>query len=600
MSSSSETAGALGLLLLLVACVIWVSHICRRVRWVNTGSLALGVGLIAGGLSWIVYEGMLGRHVPQALVAFQYEIYMDLLLPIIIYQMGFSTKKHSVFSNLGALLTLGVVGTLLSSIAIGLSSYAMLRVTHLNGDEGRKGLDVANSLALGAILSSTDSIAALQSIHRDTQPELHALTFGEGIFNDATSIILLRSVQKIHSFAQMNTGMLTSIVINFVRLFALSLLLGFGMGLVSALILKRSFSTPQRHSTDKEVSVFFLLGLSSYLLAERLNLSGIFCVFFCGVTQSHYAWYNLSASAKVVSIYSARIMSLMAETMLFLGCGLDLYGSWDTIDYTKASVVESMMVVTPFLFLIIFVVRFAVTFPLIHIVNMWRKDGRIEKTEAWMLALAGCSRGAVTLSLSINHFMGGSDHIPKNERILSASCILITICSTMGLGTVIPLIFERWQRQLPCPTVRDRDTQDREQHRRVLTMPPCCYRIDIKKLWIHVDRTYLQPVFGGRSIGVHGSSPERWRGIQSTFEVIQDDYFDTPPTTSAHHHDDVRKIIEDGESVGQEEHHVPSSVMGGEEELLEPLFSVVSDAQAAEEAELHIDSLFSINPKTQQ
>jgi NhaP-type Na+/H+ or K+/H+ antiporter len=577
VTSSSETAGALGILLILVSLVIWVSHICRRVRWVNTGSLALGVGLVAGGLSWVVYEGILGRHVPQALVAFQYEIYMDLLLPIIIYQMGFSTKKHSVFSNLGALMTLGVLGTIVSTILIGVSSYLMLRMMNLD-DKGH----VANSLALGAILSSTDSIAALQSIHKDTQPELYALTFGEGIFNDATSIVLLRSVQKIHSFAQMNMATLTSTVINFVRLFAMSLLLGFGMGLLSALVLKRSFSGT-RHSTDKEVSVFFLLGLSSYLLAERLHLSGIFSVFFCGLTQSHYAWYNLSASAKVVSIYSARIMSLMAETMLFLGCGLDLYGSWDTIDYTKASVLQTMIVLAPFFFILIFVVRFSVTFPLIYIVNMWRRN-RIENTEAWMLSLAGCSRGAVTLALCINHFMGGNDHIPKNERILSASCILITICSTMGLGTVIPLVFDRWQQDIP-PSNRSATGRPQSHIESTHTSSKA---VDIKRIWLYYDRTYLQPLFGGRSmqaLGEHPPSPGRWRGVQSTLEVIQGD-FDAAPTASyVNQHEEIL-------------HEEESSIHGGNDDLLEPLFSVISDVQAAEEAEENIDSL--ITGKTRQ
>lgn len=565
-SSSSETAGSLGVLLLLVSLVIWLSHVCRRVTWVNTGSLALGVGLIAGGLSWVVYEGILGRHVPRALVAFQYEVYMDLLLPIIIYQMGFSTKKHSVFSNLGALMTLGVLGTIISAVLIASCSYLMLRLMNL--DDGGH---VANSLALGAILSSTDSIAALQSIHRDTQPQLYALTFGEGIFNDATSIVLLRSVQKIHSFAQMNMSTVTSIVGNFVRLFALSLLLGFGIGLLSALVLKRSFSG-NRHSTDKEVSVFFLLGLSSYLLAERLNLSGIFSVFFCGLTQSHYAWYNLSASAKVVSIYSARIMSIMAETMLFLGCGLDLYGSWDTIDYTKASVVRTMLILAPYFFVLILVVRFTVTFPLIHLVNMWRRD-RIENTEAWMLSLAGCSRGAVTLALSINHFMGGSDHIPKNERILSASCIVITICSTMGLGTVIPLIFAHWQQ---TSTLSSRDSYGRVQS--ISTSIPDTRKLletwDIKKLWLYYDTTYIQPVFGGRSVhdmGEHPPSPGRWHGVESTLQVLQG--------------------VVAAEVVASEQHQNESSAHGGDDDLLEPLFSVISDVQAAEEAELQIDSL---------
>ena len=45
-------------------------------------------------------------------------------------------------------------------------------------------------------------------------------------------------------------------------------------------------------------------------------------------------------------------------------------------------------------------------------------------------------------------------------------------------------------------------------------------------------------------------------------------------------------------------HEEESSIHGGNDDLLEPLFSVISDVQAAEEAEENIDSL--ITGKTRQ
>lgn len=66
-----------------------------------------------------------------------------------------------------------------------------------------------------------------------------------------------------------------------------SLMLGVGVGLASAALIKRSFV---HHSTDREVALVGLLGFLAYLLAEQLGLSGVFAIFFCGITMSHYTW----------------------------------------------------------------------------------------------------------------------------------------------------------------------------------------------------------------------------------------------------------------------------------------------------------------------
>lgn len=50
-------------------------------------------------------------------------------------------------------------------------------------------------LALGSILAATDSVAALQVISQDRFPLLYSVVFGEGVINDATSIVILGTIQ---------------------------------------------------------------------------------------------------------------------------------------------------------------------------------------------------------------------------------------------------------------------------------------------------------------------------------------------------------------------------------------------------------------------
>lgn len=50
------------------------------------------------------------------------------------------------------------------------------------------------SLALGSVLSCTDSVASLSVLDGERHPLLYSLLFGEGVVNDATAIVLLGSV----------------------------------------------------------------------------------------------------------------------------------------------------------------------------------------------------------------------------------------------------------------------------------------------------------------------------------------------------------------------------------------------------------------------
>ena len=478
-------------------------------RLLNTGSISLSIGLVVGSLVALFCDA-LNKSVP---LPFNFDLYM-VCLPVFIYHQGLSTKSHHLFKNIVALVTLGVLGTIMSSILISLASYHFLGWV----DIGLRPAELfKQSVALGVILSSTDSVAALTAIENscnssDSENEgdggaggrassrrqtnrhsqLFYLVFGEGIFNDATAIVLLRSVNRL-SGAQgdvVSVGItLADLALGFAWMMLASLVVGLGVGLLSAYLLKRWF----HKSTDREVALLFTMGLSSFFLAEQLGLSGVFSIFFCGVTQSHYAWYNMSASAQIVSIYSSRVMSVVAEIVLFLGTSLSLFGEWDTIDYTKGSMMRKVMLVTPFLFTLVIVARFVVIMPMLVALKIRNRVS---------IFLAGSVRGAVTLALSVFYFLGTSHRLKHHEIILCASVILIVIASTIGLGTVIAYIFERKR-------FTGEDEEDTKGHEGLEyePLPPPTHEgatvvpeeASLKRVWVDFDRRVLQPVFGGKT-----------------------------------------------------------------------------------------------------
>jgi len=94
-------------------------------------------------------------------------------------------------------------------------------------------------LVLCSLLCSSDVIAAVSLISDDKEPDLFSIVFGEGITNDAVSIILFNTVMK---YTEKNSKITWStpgdIGLNFVSLGAYSIIYGALFGLLSAYLLK--------------------------------------------------------------------------------------------------------------------------------------------------------------------------------------------------------------------------------------------------------------------------------------------------------------------------------------------------------------------------
>jgi NhaP-type Na+/H+ or K+/H+ antiporter len=79
--------------------------------------------------------------------------------------------------------------------------------------------------ALGAIFSATDSVCTLQVLNQDETPFLYSLVFGEGVVNDATSVVLFNAIQNF-SIGNVSGANFLKFGGSFLYLFCSSTLLG--------------------------------------------------------------------------------------------------------------------------------------------------------------------------------------------------------------------------------------------------------------------------------------------------------------------------------------------------------------------------------------
>ncbi|VFQ85263.1 unnamed protein product [Cuscuta campestris] len=181
-------------------------------------------------------------------------------------------------------------------------------------------LEIGDYLAIGAIFSATDSVCTLQVLNQDETPLLYSLVFGEGVVNDATSIVLFNAVQDF-DLSNINSAVVLQLFGNFFYLFILSTLLGVVAGLLSAYVIKKLYFG--RHSTDREVAIMILMAYLSYMLSELFALSAILTVFFCGIVMSHYTWHNVTESSRVTTKHAFATLSFISEIFIFLYVGMD-------------------------------------------------------------------------------------------------------------------------------------------------------------------------------------------------------------------------------------------------------------------------------------
>lgn len=193
-------------------------------------------------------------------------------------------------------------------------------------------------------MCASDSVAALTIVK-------NPILFGEGIINDAVSILLFRSVEDLirnskdvvinvpdkqepaeieNGLRMLNTqeldlgsGDVVWGLCRFGIIASLSIIIGISFGLAASFVFK-NVPTLKIHAA-REVFLIILVAYLSYIVSEMCNLSGIMTIFCCGMTMSYYTLYNLSHKSRKGSQLAVETIGHSAEAFLFTYMGLSLF-----------------------------------------------------------------------------------------------------------------------------------------------------------------------------------------------------------------------------------------------------------------------------------
>lgn len=409
-------------------------------------------------------------------VTFDPEVFFNILLPPIIFHAGYSLKRRHFFRNIGSILAYAFMGTVISCFVIGLIMYGFVSFMKVVGQLGGD-FYFTDCLFFGAIVSATDPVTVLAIFNElKVDVDLYALLFGESVLNDAVAIVLSSSIvayqpagDNSHSFEAM--AMLKSFGV-FLGVFSGSFALGVATGVVTAFVTK---FTKLRDFPLLETALFFLMSWSTFLLAEACGFTGVVAVLFCGITQAHYTYNNLSPDSQDRTKQLFELLNFLAENFIFSYMGLTLFSF-------QSHVFNPLFIIGAFL--AVFLGRAANIYPLSFLLNLGRRN-KIGYNFQHVMMFAGL-RGAMTFALSIR------DTATYARQMMFSTTLLIVFFTVWvcGGGTMPMLSF------MSIPVGVDSDQEntsatmlDGSQRRNTKHESAWPFRI-----WYNFDRNYLKPL----------------------------------------------------------------------------------------------------------
>ncbi|CAH2247061.1 sodium hydrogen exchanger 9 [Pelobates cultripes] len=255
--------------------------------------------------------------------------------------------------------------------------------------------------------------------------------------------------------------------------FRLLLMIMFGEIIVS---FARSPLCPSRPQQDFRLLLMIMFG--EIIVSFARSPLCIVAVLFCGVTQAHYTYNNLSEESKLRTKQLFEFMNFLAENFIFCYMGLALFTFQNHI-FNALFICGA--------FISIFVARACNIYPLTFFLNLGRKK-KIPRNFQHMMMFSGL-RGAIAFALAIRD----TDSQPKQMMFTTTLLIVFFTVWVFGGGTT-PML--TWL-QIRVGVDPDQDLKEDTGNQRPETQNKTSTKAEsawLFRIWYGFDHKYLKPI----------------------------------------------------------------------------------------------------------
>lgn len=272
----------------------------------------------------LVLVGVAASYVPGAPeMELDPHLILTVILPPLLYSAAITVPAAEFRRNIGAISSLAVLLVILSAVVTGFVLHWILPEVPL-----------AAAIALGAVIAPPDAVAATAVGKRlGLPPRLLVVLEGEGLVNDATALVMLRSAVAATAGAVSVWG----VAWDFLYAVVVAMLIG---ALVAWLAVKARVALKEPVlGTAISLTVPFV----AFVPAEQVHASGVLAVVVAGLITGYRSTVSFTAQDRMNERINWRTLQLLLENGVFLLMGYQMaalvadvgdttdHGVWPTI-----------------------------------------------------------------------------------------------------------------------------------------------------------------------------------------------------------------------------------------------------------------------------
>src|SRR5699024_1569343 len=244
--------------------------------------------------------------------------------PPLLYSAAVTVPIIDLRRNLKAISSLSVVLVIVSTAVSGFALYLVF-----------PNLELAPAFALGAVISPPDAVAATAVGKRlGLPPRLVSVLEGEGLVNDATALVLLRTAIGATAAAVTFWDVLG----DFVLAVLAAVVIGLVIGYLAVEVRSRL------HNPVLTTAVSFAVPFIAYLPAEQLHASGVLSVVIAGLVTGHRGAKLLTAQDRISERLNWRTIQFVLENGVFLLLGVELKPLVEAVQEDRLGVGSAVLI----------------------------------------------------------------------------------------------------------------------------------------------------------------------------------------------------------------------------------------------------------------
>ena len=282
-----EISFGVGAVLLLVAAVVAI--VTRRLH------LPYAVGLVAAGmgLAWLPFA-------PR--IELTRDLLFSALLPPLVFEAAYRIPWQALRRDLGVVCVLATCGVILSAAVTAAGMHYFV------------GWAWISCCAFGVLIAATDPVTVI-AIFREAgaSGRLLLLVESESLFNDGTAAVALSVVLAFAAGTSVSAGDVVRLLLSMA---GGGVLCGLAVAVVALLLTGRT----QDHLV--EIAMTTVAAYGSFLLADRMNFSGVLAALTAGLVMGNNAERNISARGRESLLAFWEYAAFLANSFIFLLIGI--------------------------------------------------------------------------------------------------------------------------------------------------------------------------------------------------------------------------------------------------------------------------------------